>query len=209
MNPRSLVCAAIAALLLFSVPALSAPKPIPPGLARAGKFQVIKRYVDGPWLVPTLHAIRSSDDWDRQMGTWLLEQKVVGREAAPNINWNHQAVVVLSLGSQMGECGVDVKHCTVQALTTLFDLHFVTPTQWDPNGSVQHPAVLIAIDRSDLKNLEIRFDSVIDGLPSGQNRRATGIGLTSGATPAPSSESVGATFDATTTWGRLKDVYRR
>ena len=210
MSSRSF--ALVALLVLVPVRASSAPPSIPPGHARPGHYQVIKRYLDGPWIVPTLQAVRSADDWTKQMNKWALEQKVVGREAAPDVDWNHQAVVVLSLGPQMGQCDVEVNHCMVEADTTLFDLRFLTPTQWDPNGDILHPAVLIAVDRADLKNLLVHFDCLIDGLPDRQSRRGNGIGISAGMAPTsdqPSVEAVNASSDANTTWGRVKDSYRR
>jgi hypothetical protein len=209
---RSPLFSALAALLLSPIPALSAPPSIPPGHARPGHYQVIKTYLEGPWVVPTLEAVRSADESNNQMNRWWLEQKVVGKEAPPDINWSHQAVIVLSLGKQLGQCDVDVNHCTVFADTTLFDLHFVTPTQWDPNADVLHPAVLIAVDRADLKNLLVHYDCLIDGLPNGQGRRGNGVGISAGIAPTsdlPSVEAVNASFDANTTWGRVKDTYRR
>ena len=208
---RSPLCAAVMALLLVPIPALPAPPPIPPGHARPGHYEVIKTYLDGPWLVPTLEAVCSADDWNNKMNKWALEQKVVGKEAPPDINWNHQAVIVLSLGRQLGQCGVGVNDCRVFADTTLFDLHFSTPTQWDPNGDLQHPAVLIAVDRADLKNLLVHYDCLIDGLPNAQGRRGNGVGISTGMAPTsdlPSVEAVNASFDVNTTWGRVKDTYR-
>jgi len=206
VNPRSLSLAVLAALLLVAVPALSAPPPVPPGHARPGRFEVIKRYADGPWLVPTLHGFRSPEAWNLQMTKWQADQTVVGREDPPNINWSQQAVIVLSLGQQTGHCDVAVNHCMVEADTTLFDLHFITPTQWDPNGSAEYPAVLIAVDRSDLKNLKVQFDCDINGLPNRQGRRSYGFDANSG--DAPTVDAVEASSDANTTWGRVKDSYR-
>jgi hypothetical protein len=206
VNPRSLSLAALAVLLLVAVPALAAPPSVPPGHARPGRFQVIKKYADGPWLVPTLKAMRSPEAWNLQMTRWLADQAVVGREDPPAINWNQQAVIVLSLGSQMGQCGVDVNHCMVEADTTLFDLHFITPPQWDPNGSIEHPAVLIAVDRSDLKNLKVQFDCEINGLPNRQDRRSYGFDVNS--SDVPTVDAVEASSEANTTWGRVKDSYR-
>lgn len=205
---RSLACAALTALLFSPVAALSAPKPVPPGHARAAKFQVFKKYLDGPWLVPTVHSLRSADEWNRQMSEWLLDQKVVGRESAPDVDWSHQAVVVLSLGRQIGNCSMTVNNCTVAGDTTVLDVHLETPTQWDPYGDVVHPAVLVTVERSDLKNLEIRCDSVIDGLPNSAGRRGgNGAGLS--FEPVSGDANVTTTLGAATTWGRVKDAYRR
>ena len=198
---RSLV--ALLALLVLPAAAQSAPKPVPPGHARTAKFQVYKQYLDGPWLVPTLHAVRSASEWNSQMDTWQLEQKVVGRESAPDVDWSHQAVVVLSLGRQVGNFTMCVNNCTVDGDVTLMDLHFQTPTQWDPNGDVVHPAVLVTVERSDLKNLEIRTDCTVDGLPDGSSRRDSGFAALAQANAA------NALLDGPTTWGRVKDAYRR
>ena len=198
--------AAILALLFLPVAAQSAPKPGPPGHARTAKFQIYKQSFDGPWLVPTLHAGRSASEWNAQMDTWALEEKVVGKEAAPDVDWSHQAVIVLSLGKQVGNCTMSVSTCTVDADVTLMELHFVTPTQWDPNGDVVHPAVLITVERSDLKNLEITTDCTVDGLPDGSSRR--GSGLTAQA--QTTADNATLTLDGgRTTWGRVKDAYRR
>ena len=214
---RSLACAAaVAALLLSPIPSLAEPPHvIPPGHARQAGFKVIKNYADGPWLVPTLHALRSANDWNLQMAKWLADEQVVGREAAPDVDWSHEAVIVVSLGKQVGNCTLTVNECMVDGDITVMDLHLTTPTQWDPNGDVVHPAVLIAVDREDLKNLEIRTDCTVDGLPGGANRRG-GNGATlalqptgSDASIAPAGVDATTTLEAATTWGRVKDAYRR
>jgi len=201
--------AALPALVLLPVSAYAAPtNPTALGHTRCAPFQVVQKYVDGPWLVPTLKAMRTKDEWNLQMTRWLADQAVVGREAPPDIDWNRQSVVVLSLGKQVGNAAVTVNQCTVDGDITVLDLHFDTPTQWDPYGDVAHPAVIVAVDRADLKNLEIRCDTVVEGLPNGQNRRENGARLTGDTAVAPAGESAAAEFPANTTWGRVKGSYR-
>jgi hypothetical protein len=215
---RSLTRAAIAAIVLFQAPlAIAATNDAPTTLtkARPAHFDVIKKYSDGPWVLPTLELVRSDNEWNALMTAWLTEQRVVGREAAPVVDWTHDAVIVLALGSQFASVGVSVKDCVVEGDVTVLDLHFETGDQWDPNGQVEHPAVILAISRADLKDIELRCDATIDGLPPSANRR-NGLrihaadGSTFDVAQAPAGESVtsGSLADAKTTWGRVKADYR-
>ena len=112
----------------------AAQRPIP--------FDVIKKYQDGPWLVPTLESVVSANDWDMKMAHWYAQGEVAGIEQAPVIDWQHKALVIVSLGRQSCQCGVNVNKCLVEADSTLLDLHFDTGgDQWDPSHEDGHPAV--------------------------------------------------------------------
>ena len=212
--------AAIAAFVLFGAPvALAATGQTPVGdtHTRDARFEIVKAYHDGPWLKPTLDLLRSETEWDAKMASWLAEERVVGREAAPKIDWKHQVIVVLSLGSQFGQVGVTVNKCQVEGDLTILDLHFDVEDQWDPYGEPSHPAVLVAVDRADIKNVELRCDATVDGLPPGLSRRTfretptgTGTGTALGVTEAavaPTAENV-SLGETKTTWGRVKAGYR-
>lgn len=214
---RSLSGAAMAAIVLFVAPtALAATGETPAGLTRTrdARFEIIKAYHDGPWLKPTLDLLRSENEWDAKMATWLSEERVIGRESAPNIDWKHQVVVVLSLGSQFGRVGVSVNKCQVEGDLTILDLHFDVDDQWDPYGEPSHPAVLVAVERADVKNVELRCDATVDGLPPGLSRK-TWLSLTTPGTRsettetalAPASDNV-SLAESATTWGRVKATYR-
>jgi len=114
---RSLPSAAIAAILLAAPAAFAATGQTPVGdtAVRDARFAIIKAYHDGPWVKPTLDLLRSETEWNQKMAAWQAEQRVVGAEAPPSIDWKHQAVVVLSLGSQFGQVGVTVNKCQVEA----------------------------------------------------------------------------------------------
>jgi hypothetical protein len=205
-------------LVLFGAPvALAATGETPVGLtkARDARFEVVKAYHDGPWLKPTLDLLRSETEWDARMASWLAEERVVGAEAAPKIDWKHQVIVVLSLGSQFGQVGVTVNKCQVEGDLTILDLHFDVQDQWDPYGEPSHPAVLVAVDRADVKNVELRCDATVDGLPPGLSRRTfrenpAGTGSAVGVSEtavAPAAENV-SLAETRTTWGRVKAGYR-
>jgi hypothetical protein len=210
---RSLARAAIAAIVLLSAPlALAATKDAPTDLTktRTARFSVIKEYTDGPWLLPTLELVRSEVEWKALMDAWFVEHRVVGVEDPPRVDWNHQAVIVLALGSQFASVSVAVKTCTVEGDVTVLELDFETGTQWDPTGDLAHPAVIVAIERADLKQFKLHCDATIDGLPPGLGRPVGARMNTAGAldvAPAPSGESV-SLADAKTTWGRVKADYR-
>jgi len=211
---RSLPGAAIAAIVILAAPmALAATGQTPVGQTRTreARFEIVKAYHDGPWLKPTLDLLRSENEWDQKMAQWQIEQRVVGPEKAPAIDWKHQSAVVLSLGSQFGQVGVTVNKCAVEGDLTILDLHFEVDGQWDPFGEPSHPAVILAIDRADIKDVEIRCDAVVDGLPPGLSRktiRGTGTGISgTGAAVAPTPENASLT-ESKTTWGRVKADYR-
>jgi len=217
---RSLPGAAIAALVLTAAPvalAATGQTPVVDTKARDARFEIIKAYHDGPWIKPTLDLLRSENEWDSKMAQWLLEERVVGPEVAPSIDWKHQSVVVLSLGSQFGHIGVTVNKCQVEGDLTIVDLHFDMDDQWDPTGEPSHPAVILAVERADLKNIELRCDATVDGLPPGLLRRTLlvpGTGTRTGASVgsteaaiAPASDNV-SLAEAKTTWGRVKAGYR-
>jgi len=216
--------AALAAFVLFGAPvALAGTGQTPVGLThtRDARFEIIKAYHDGPWVKPTLDWLRSETEWDAKMAAWLAEERVIGREAAPMIDWKHQAVVVLSLGSQFGRVGVTVNKCQVEGDLTILDLHFDVDDQWDPYGEPSHPAVLVAVDRADLKDVQLRCDATVDGLPPGLSRRilrelsagsgsSAGTGSSVGGTEAalaPTTENISLS-ETKTTWGRVKAGYR-
>ena len=213
---RTLPGAAIAAIVLFAAPmAHAATGETPAGLVRArdARFEVVKAYKDGPWVKPTLDVLRSESEWNSKMANWLVEQRVVGPEAPPAIDWKHQVAVVLSLGSQFGRIGVSVNHCMVEADLTILDLHFDVDDQWDPYGEPSHPAVIVALERADLKDVEVRCDATVDGLPPGLSRktlrvsgsRASSDAMDAAIAPAAANVSL---MDAKTTWGRVKADYR-
>ena len=213
---RSLPGAALAAIVLFTAPhALAATGETPVGLVRArdARYEIVKAYKDGPWLKPTLDVLRSESEWNSKMANWLVEQRVVGPEAAPPVDWKHQVLVVLALGSQFGQVGVTVNHCKVEADLTILDLHFAVADQWDPYGEPSHPAVIVALDRADLKDVEVRCDATVDGLPPGLSRKTLRVsGSRAGsdamdAAIAPAAANV-SLVDAKTTWGRVKADYR-
>jgi hypothetical protein len=198
---------------------------------RDARFAIIKAYHDGPWVKPTLDLLRSETEWNQKMAAWQAEQRVVGAEAPPSIDWKHQAVVVLSLGSQFGQVGVTVNKCQVEGDLTILDLHFDVQDQWDPFGEPSHPAVLVAVDRADIKNVQIRCDAVVDGLPPGLSRKTfrpngalagvtaavatltspngqtSPIATETEVAAAPTSENV-SLGETKTTWGRVKAGYR-
>ncbi len=195
--------------------------------ARPVPFQILQKFQDGPWLVPTLRSFRSESDWNMAMEQWLAREEVAGRQAPPKVDWTHQAVVVLALGTQPRRTGVSVHECRVEGELTILDLHFDTGgDQWDPFYVAEHPAVVVALERSDLKNLKLICDAVVDGLPGAAGRplphlnrpgspRGTAAVASTGpqamdAAPISAAESVqlldgGA---ASTTWGRVKASYR-
>lgn len=215
---RSLPGAAIAATLLCAAPvALAATGQTPVGetATRNARFEIVKAYHDGPWLKPTLELLRSENEWNQKMATWLTQEVVIGTENPPPVDWKHNNVIVLSLGSCFGHVGVTVNNCQVEGDKTILDLHFEMDDQWDPNGEAAHPAVILAVDRADLKDIELRCDATVDGLPPGLSRKlprfsGAGTGTTAGvteATIAPAADNV--SLDQTkTTWGRVKADYR-
>lgn len=193
--------------------------------ARPVPFQILQKFQDGPWLVPTLQSFRSESAWNLAMDHWLAREEVAGRQAPPMVDWTHQAVVVLALGTQPRRTGVSVHECRVEGEVTILDLHFDTGDQWDPYYVSEHPAVVVALERSDLKNLKLICDAVVDGLPGVTGRplphltrpgspRGTAAVASTGpqamdAAPISAAESVQLDGgSASTTWGRVKASYR-
>jgi hypothetical protein len=222
---RSLARAFGAALILFQVAAVNANPGGNPNLGknRPARYQVAKKYLDGPWVKPTLEALHSPDDWERAMVRWQADQQVSGYESAPAIDWQHQAIVVVSLGPLTDRSDVAVHDCLVDADSTIVDLVATLPERWDPNADTIHPALLIAVDHADLKNLKLLCNATVDGLPGSRGRK-NGIPVpaatvnTAGAdvtavepvapVAAPAQEMATASFQGKTTWGRVKAGYR-
>jgi len=217
---RSLPGAAIAALVLTAAPvalAATGQTPIVQTHTRDARFEIVKAYHDGPWVKPTLELLRSENEWKLKMDDWFNKQVVIGTEDPPQVDWKHNAVVVLSLGSCFGHVGVTVNNCRVEGDLTILDLHFEMDDQWDPNGEPSYPAVVLAVDRADLKDIELRCDATVEGLPPGLSRklpRFNGTGITVGTTVgtteaaiAPAAENV-SLEQTKTTWGRVKAGYR-
>jgi len=228
---RSLPGAAIAALVLTAAPVALAATGETPAVqtrSREARFEIVKAYHDGPWVKPTLELLRSENEWKLKMADWYDNQVVIGTEAPPQVDWKHNAVVVLSLGSCFGHIGVTVNKCLVEGDQTILDLHFEMTDQWDPNGEPSHPAVILAVDRADIKNIELRCDATVDGLPPGLGRKlprfssgrvtARGDRVNAGGTEAaiaPAADNVSAPAsdnvllgETKTTWGRVKADYR-
>jgi len=217
---RSLPGAAIAAIVLTTAPvalAATGEAPVVDTRAREARFEIVKAYQDGPWLKPTLDLLSSENEWHLKMADWLSNQVVIGTEDAPPIDWKHSDAVVLSLGSCFGHVAVTINKCEVEGDKTILDLHFEMDDQWDPSGEPSHPAVILAVDRADLKNIELRCDATVDGLPPGLSRklpRFNGAGTTAGGTAgvteaatAPATDNV-SLAETKTTWGRVKAGYR-
>ena len=223
---RSLPGAAIAAIVLFTPSiafAAAGQTPVADTRTREARFEIVKVYRDGPWLKPTLDLLRSEDEWKLKFEHWQNEERVIGPEAPPPVDWKHQNVVVLSLGSCFGHVDVTVNRCQVEGDLTILDLHFDVDDQWDPNGEPSHPAVIVAVERADLKNIELRCDATVDGLPPGLKRKiprfissrvtgggAEGARISAGGTEAaiaPASDNV-SLAETKTTWGRVKADYR-
>jgi hypothetical protein len=189
-------------------------------------FEVLKKYQDGPWLVPTLESVRSPNDWDQLMVQWFARQEVAGIQPAPAIDWSHKAIVVIALGTQPGRCGVNVLDCLVEADSTVLDLFLeLGGDQWDPEYEHMHPAVLVAIEREDLNNLKLKYNGHIEGLPGSAGKRTGRIRpvpsttATDAQAPAMSAADVATTGieasnaglegeGGSTTWGRVKAHYR-
>lgn len=185
-------------------------------------FEVVEKLLDGPWLVPTLRTIRSEREWNAAMDQWQARREVAGRQAPPKVDWTRQSVVVLSLGTQPRRYGVSVQECRVEGEDTIVELRLSRGEQWDPYYVAEHPSMVIAFDRSDLKNVKLICDAVIDGLPgsAGRARRdqrsgtPVGTGAVAGAPQAlldaaPNSANVQLDGESgATTWGRLKVSYR-
>ena len=210
---------------LALVPAMSPAAPRAGGDTRDIKFRILYQHSDGAWIVPTLEAVRSARQWESAMDTWQAKEQIVGREPAPPVDWSHDAVIVLSLGTQGRQTGVEVRGCHRDADLTMVDLHFATGDgSWDPIGTVEHPCVVLAVPQEDLKELRLLCDATIDGLPMGSDRRGH---LGNGATrtnAAPAAVTTTAASAATlaaadagiagpggapwVTWGLLKARYR-
>ena len=205
-----LACTALVGLGLATLP--SAARANPPehcscGGIRPIPYQILYQQKDGAWLVPTLKAVRSERQWEAAMDEWQAKQQVVGREPAPAVDWNRTAVIVLALGRQVRQCGVAVKGCHLESELTILDLHLdLGPDQWDPIGTVEHPCIVVAIDRSDLKALALHYDASVDGLPPGMDRRSEVANGHNHSNAAPVA-SVAAGPEATS-WGRVKAFYR-
>jgi hypothetical protein len=208
---------------LALVPGVSPAAPRAGGDTRDIKFRILYQHSDGAWLAPTLEAVRSARQWESAMDNWLAKQEVVGREPAPAIDWSHDAVIVLSLGTQVRQTGVEVRGCRRAADLTMVDLHFDTGGDaWDPLGTVEHPCVVLSVAQEDLKELRLLCDATIDGLPMGIARRGHfGNGaIRSNAAPAAvtTTAASAAAADAVVagpvggapwvTWGLLKARYR-
>lgn len=213
---RSLPGAAIAAIVLSAAPvalAATGQTPVVDTRTRDARFEIVKVYHDGPWLKPTLELVRSDNEWQLKMADWLSKEVVIGTEGAPPVDWKHSDAIVLSLGSCFGHVGVTVNNCQVEGDKTILDLHFEMDDQWDPNGEPSHPAVILAVDRADLKNIELRCDATVEGLPPGLSRklpRFNGAGITQGVTESVLAPAVGnvSLAQMNTTWGRVKADYR-
>jgi len=210
---RGMSCLAWTALVVPGLAMLPSPAGATPpetcacGGIRPIPYQVLYQQRDGAWLVPTLRPIRSARQWEAAMDEWQAKQQIVGREPAPAVDWNRTAVIILAIGTQVRQLGVAVKGCHLESELTVLDLHFdLGSGQWDPIGTVEHPCIVIAIDRSHLKELALHCDANVDGLPPGMDRRsevANGQNHLN-ATPAT---AVAAGPEATS-WGRLKALYR-
>ncbi|MEP7029233.1 MAG: hypothetical protein ABI960_11615 [Candidatus Eisenbacteria bacterium] len=204
----------LAGVLLFSPPADTAaqdPKTLAPRIHPV-EFQVIQKLKDGAWLVPTLRAFRSPRGWDAAMDNWVANQQVVGREPAPAIDWEKNSVIVLALGTRVRRSDVTVKNCHRIGEDTIVDLHFDGGEfQWDPIYTVEHPSLVISVARADLKAVLLQFDAVIDDLPPGLRRTEVVAppGLDKGPrAPEGAAITPVAAGDGSTTWGRVKALYR-
>ena len=198
----------IASLALFPAPSRSDP----PGscgcqAVREIPFETLIRQNDGAWLVPTLRALRSPRAWEAAMDEWEANHEIVGREPVPDIDWTKNAVIVLALGTQVRECRVSVKKCTIEAELTVVDLHVDVPFQWDPIGTVEHPCLVVSVARNDLKELQLRFDADIAGLPPGLSRRSI-VANGNNHVNTASSGVAAAGGPVLSSWGQLKALYR-
>ena len=176
------------------------------GEPRAIEYRILYQHKDGAWLVPTLRAVRSARQWEAAMDAWQARHEVVGREPAPAVDWSREAVIVVSLGRQVRQCGISVRGCHRSAEVTVLDLHMdIGDGRWDPIGTVEHPCAVVAVARADLKEIALRCDATIDGLPAGQDRR----GEVSSDRNHPDAARVATAAGAeATSWGRVKALYR-
>jgi hypothetical protein len=206
-----LACSVLAIAAMPTLPGTvgaAPPAPCTCSAVRPIPYQVLYQHKDGTWLVPTLRAVRSARQWEAAMDEWQALQQVVGREPAPAIDWSHDAVIVLALGRQVRQCGVAVKGCQIESELTVLDLHLdLGPEQWDPIGTVEHPCVVISVANSDLRELRLRCDASIDGLPPGQDRRSEVSNGNDRMNAAPAAAAATAAGPAISSWGRIKAQY--
>jgi hypothetical protein len=200
---------------LALVPAVS---PATPTCVRDIQYRILYQQRDGSWLVPTLETVRSARQWESNMDTWVAKHQVVGREPAPAIDWSKEAVIVLSLGTQGRQTGVQVLGCRRDAELTMVDLHFELEGQWDPLGTDQHPCVVLAVPQDDLKEVRLLCNATVDGLPmglaqgqrlgNGANRTNAAPAAAATSTAAGSGNTVLAGGPQAVTWGQVKALYR-
>jgi hypothetical protein len=217
----------LAIVLLTLMPAALQAAPSGGGDTRDIKFRILYQQSDGAWLVPTLQAVRSARQWESAMDDWQAKQQVVGREPAPSVDWSHDAVIVLALGTQIRQTAVKVLGCSRDTYLTMVDLHFELPGggsgSWDPLGTVEHPCVVLAVPREDLKELRLLCDAKIDGLPmdltrhdhpaNGATRPNAAVGTTIAGTgsvasvPMGAGDGVLAGDPVRVSWGAIKARY--
>ncbi len=194
MNSKTMVAAAMMMAMAVMAARSASASPLADLGGHEVKTRTLMKYYQGAWTAPTAVVLKSAADWTAWNKDMVARGQAVGEEAAPtNVDWNHEAVLVLSLGlNPDGRMALDLAGALRKGQHTDLRLN----VSYNQGGSA--PCVVVAMQRS-------QADRVM--LPDGPQ-----VGLPAMAqeyTAAPALAANAASANVAATWGEMKDTYRR
>jgi hypothetical protein len=201
MNARSMTRTAtmVAMALTMAVNVASVAAGPRAGMAersrRAVDCRTLETYSMSAWLAPAAVVLTSPEAWAAWNSEMVESGQAVAEEMLPaGVNWNREAVLVLALGEQGASYRLELMHATRSMSSTEMSLHVAT----GQGGS--SPALVVALERSAVNNLQLTADYTVDGMPNTPALYSTPAldAMASGTAPVA----------VATSWGALKVEYR-
>lgn len=174
------------------------------GAARhAVHYQTLQQSHDGVWCEPAVVAVQSEAGWDEAMQE-LADQgvlMVLPAPAAPQVDWSHYTVVLVSMGGQSQRgAGVEVTGAKAAGRT----LHLDVTLKAGSGGLSSDPSMpytLVAVEKANPMGVKkVQLDYTLE-TPDGY--MAAGENL-----PKEVAVEYGTQQVTMLSWGRLKADYR-
>ena len=151
---------------------------------------------------PTLLVVQSACQWEKAMES-LSGSLAYGADQMPEVDWAHQAVVVVALGQVPYGYNLKVNEVRLGQGKLMLDLHVDYQSYQNSLDDVS-PAAVVVVDASAPK-VRALYDLDLPGLPHQADAPKCGL---SSADQTASNGDTDPRPSVTGTWGALKSLYR-